>query len=590
MPVERVVWVEIDTDGCALDFGVGACPAALAGAVVRKCYRTWATCPTVATQAAYVPTVRTLRFVQPRAGLPRGGPLMIPALLSVSEVSATANIAGADDRMGGFGRRGTGKAVFRDFRYHDGATDLYAGQRRSGAAQIDEGPYEPNDRGTFFGRLRARWPYYTGRPFRRIEADLDGGVLTVRETRHFVITEMAGPDTDGKVTVEYSDVLDLADSDRVVAPKPTPGQLAADIDALAGALTLTPAGVGDAHYPATGRLCIGSEIVSFTRTGDAFTLTGRGLSSTTAAAHKAGDTAQLTFSVQNARIDDTLLTLLRDFGGIPADWFPVAEWAAEVSRWMPAVRLTTDVCTPTGVAKLAGELAVLGVTVWPDDVARKVRLRCNRPVFGDTVAQLDERRHILSIKAEDRNEARLTDVFFYSVQIDPTKSATSADNYRRAAHVWDERATSPRAHGDTRIRRVFCRWLNQGADAVVAGLARRLLNRFADAPRHLRIVARRDSAPALVAVADVTTRALQDVTGRSDPARVQIISQRAEAGSGNVELVAQAYDFSGRYGVATNNSRPTYSLSTQRQRANGFYAVNPATMTFPDGTGPYRAI
>lgn len=590
MPVERVVWVEIDTDGCALDFGVAPCPAALGGAVQRKCYRTWETCPTVAAQAAYVPTVRTLRFIQPRAGLPRGGPVMIPALVSVSEVSATANIAGADDRMSAFGRRGTGKAVFRDFRYHDGLTDLYAGQRRSGAAQLDEGPYEPGDRGTFFGKLRARWPYYTGRPFRRIEAELSGGVLTVLETRHLVITEMAGPDTDGKVTLEYSDVLDLADSERVVAPKPTPGQLAADIDAVATALTLTPAGVGDAHYPATGRLCIGSEIVSFARTGDAFTLTARGLSGTTAGPHKVGDTAQLTFSVQNARIDDTLLTLLRDFGGIPASWFPVAEWAAEITRWMPSVRLTTDICAPTGVAKLAGELAVLGITVWPDDVAQKVRLRANRPVFGDTVAKLNERDDILSMKAEDRNDARLTDVFFYSVQVDPTKSATSADNYRRFTHRWDARATSPRAHGDTRIRRVFCRWLNQGADAVVGGLAQRLLNRFSDTPRHLRMVVRRAKAPALVAVAEVTTRALQDATGRSEPARVQIISREAEAGSGNVELVAQAYDFSGRYGVATGNARPTYSNSTLKQRANGFYAVDPVTLQFPDGTGPYRAI
>src|SRR5690606_18894369 len=126
-----------------------------------------------------------------------------------------------------------------------------------------------------------------------------GGGLTTAFTRHFIITDMAME--DGTVTIEGKDVLDLADDKRVQAPKAVNGSLAADIDTVAMAFTLSPAGIGDLEYPASGFACIGSELVQFTRSGDAVTIVQRGVSGTTIASHSAGDSVQPSFSPRRER-------------------------------------------------------------------------------------------------------------------------------------------------------------------------------------------------------------------------------------------------------------------------------------------------
>lgn len=577
--------VEVDVDRCTRTFGVGVCTAALGGAVVRKCYNTFQTC---ALKTAFSSAPFTLRFCEPRRGIPAGAGLF-PALDDVSTTSATVNIAGADERMAALGRRATIKARLRDFRFHDRGIDPYQAERVSGGAQTDEPGYDPGERGTFFGKLKARWPHYSGRALRVIEADISGGALVILRTRHFVITDWVGPDNDGFVTIEAKDVLDLADNSRALAPATSRGVLAADIAAGAASLTLSPAGIGASDYPASGRAKIGAELVDFTRVGDVVTLTGRGLRGTSAAGHSSGDTFQIVLSVQNMRVDDFLEVLLRDYAKIPQAFIPKATWAAEVSRWMPSVRITTDIATPTGVAKLAGSLAVLGPAIWWDDVAQLIGFRANRPAV-DGVRELNEVAHIKAIELEDRNDDRLTEVLFYSVQIDPTKSDTSADNYARLTATVDLEAEGANAHGDVRVRRIFCRWFNDGADIIVSGLAKRLLYRFRAAPLRARITLdAKDGDIALADVLSVTSSAFCDETGKPVPRLMQVIAREETKPGVEFEILAQAYDFSGRYGVATENTRPTYSASTDTQRIAGLYAVDPVTLRFPDGSGPYVA-
>lgn len=80
---------------------------------------------------------------------------------------------------------------------------------------------------------------------------------------------------------------------------------------------------------------------------------------------------------------------------------------------MPTVRLSTHICSPTGVAKLVGELAVLGVSIWWDDVAQLVQFRPARPTDGDTVWSLTEGANLKSVEAEERDDDRLTEVLFF---------------------------------------------------------------------------------------------------------------------------------------------------------------------------------
>jgi hypothetical protein len=587
MPREPVTFVEIDMDRCTRTWGVAPCTATLSAEVPRKCVNTFGTCRA---KDAFASAPYTLRFCENRPNLPKGE-IYFPFLERVSQITATVNIAGSDEDMSPLGRRATVKVSFRDARHNDLGLDPYRAERISGAAQWGGAGYNPEPRGTFFGKLRARWPHYTGRPFRILEGYLDGGTFTLEQTRHYVLTDWIGPDEDGLVQLEGKDPLSALSDDRALFPPPSKGVLSADMGAGVGvAATLLPAGIGDLEYPASGRAKIGSEILSYTRAGDVITTTARGLASTSAATHSAGDTVQHVEFVNGERIDDFVerVALTR----LPAALVPKAtKWEPEISRWMPSVRLTTNLATPTGIAELLGSLAVLGVSIFWDDVEQEMALKPNRPPDGDPVYTLTERDNLKAVATEDRNGDRLTEINFWSVQIDPTRGAKETGNYRRVSVFPDLEAMDSRAFGDVRIRNVLCRWFDEGADTIISGLGRRLLSRFKSAPRLLTVrVDPKDRTIPLAAVCLVSTRQFQDDTGESLPTLMQVISREPTGAGGDVEYRLQAYQFAGRYAYATENTRPVYLASSEAQRARGFYACDPVTLKMSNGDEPYRAI
>ncbi len=593
MALEPFTWVEIDDEVCTRTFGVGGCPAALGPDVPCKCFGTFATC---AAKAAFDPVIRTLKYCEPRAELPRGAGVMFPVLRSVSEISGTVNIAGTDGDMSAFGRNATVTVELDEFPHHDRGVDPYAEERVSGAAQIDEPGYDPATRGGHLGKQRARSPYYTGRALRVVSAyigaGLTAGQIVNPVTRHYVQSDRAMADNGRSVRIEAKDVLSLAGNDNATVLDVSKGALAADISAVAVAATLTPEGIGDVDYPASGRALIGSEIVSYTRAGDVLTLTGRGLAGTAAAAHSAADTVQQVVHVDRWRVDTTLQFLLHVRAKVPLSFLPLAAWAAEIDRWMPQVRLSTHLCKPgEGVSGLAGELAVLGISVWWDEVAQLVMLQVNRPPDPGAVHELTDAAHLLDISVEDRQKDRLTDVMFFSVQIDPTKSASSAENYRRVTMTVATEAKGAAAYADTKVRKIYCRWLNDGANSVVSTLSKRLLNRFAAAPvRATLTVSVKDRFIGLADVLSVTSRGLTGATGREIPVPFQVIRRSEPDRGSTVEVLAQAFQFSGRYAYAAENTRPDYAASSAAERARGMYAADNATLKMSNGDEPYRAI
>lgn len=584
MPREPVTLVEIDLDRCARTWGTAPCTAALSGDVPRKCFNTFGTCKA---KAAFLSAPYTLRFAEPRPGLPKGE-ILFPFLDKVSQITATVNIAGSDESLGPLGRRATVKVTFQDAPHNDFGLDPYQAERISGAAQWGGVGYDPGARGTFFGKLRARWPHYTGRPLRILEGYLDGGTFTLEQTRHYILTDWTGPDEGGRVQLEAKDPISALADDRAVWPPVSPGVLAAAITAGDLAATLSPAGIGDAEYPASGRAKVGSEILSYTRAGDAITITGRGVANTTAAAHEAGDTFQHVEWVNEERLDDFVYRVASTVLA-PAHLPKATKWTPAISRWMPSIRLQTHIA-PTGISKLLGSLSVLGVSIFWEDVAQEMALVPDRPVDNDTIYTLTDRDHIKAAKIEDRNGDRLTELYFWTVQIDPTKGNDDKGNFRRTSLFADLDAKDDRAFGDTRLRHVVCRWFDNGSDIVVGTLGKRLLSRFVNAPRRLVLtVDPKDRTIPLAAVVEVTTRLLQDETGASNPQFWQVISREPSGPGGDVELVLQAYTFGPRYAYATEDTRPTYLASTRAQRLRGMYACDPVTLKMSNGDDPYRA-
>lgn len=584
--------VEFDVDFCQEVYGTSPCTASLSSpGNPRKCYNTNHTCQD---KTNFNPSPLTLRFAEPRVDLPAGGPITFPVLERVSPVTATVNIAGTDEKFNGLGRRGTITATFTDFPYNDRVTDNYASERKSGAAQLDEVGYNPEDRGSFFAKLKARWPTYGDRPMRYIEGYIDeNGNLQIESTRHYIITDFKGPSRSGKVTLEGKDILHLADDKKALCPKPSRGQVKTEVVSSGANLEveLVPVGIGDSDYPASGWAVLGREVVTFTRVGDLITLTGRGLLNTERKSHKAGTTLQVAYRVENTRIDDLVEDLFVNYSSVPSEFIPKADWAADVTKWASTLILDTIITKPEGVQKLVSELAAIGVSVWWDDVAQEIKLKINSPVFGEQITDLTDDSHILDIEQEDNDEDRLTQVHFYSVQTDPTGSTTDKNNFDRVIVAIDSEAEQEDAYRNPRVREIFCRWVNTGADSVLLVNALRMLRRFNTAPVTYKVrIDNKDNALSLTDVVRLSTRVAQDVTGKPTPKLTQIRHKATRKEHGWTDIELQDFLFNGEFRVIAPNDAPVYGSASQAQKDQFAYLIAEADDFFPDGAPAHQLI
>ena len=580
---QRVQWIEIDIPRCTLTWGVGACTAAFGAAIKRKCYNTFQTC---VVEPAFVSAPQTVVFFPPVSGAPLNS---LPCISGpIKETESTVNIAGAEPNMSAFGRRGTVQFPVADFVDNDAWFDRYQAERVSGAAQTDEAGYQPVERGTVFTKLKARWPHFAGRACRVKDGWLEDGILTVEATRHYILTDFE-TDKPGAAVFKGRDILDVAGNDRALAPKPCRGKVKTAITAGSASLTLTPVGIGADDYAASGRAVIGSEIVSFTRSGDVLTLTGRGLAGTTAAGHSALASVQQTLYYDRVRADIVANDLLTNFAPVQSASIPVAAWDAEMQQGAPGMILKTEVTKPEPVGKLAAELGLLGLSFWWDGDTHTVGMKTNRPIFNDVTFEITDDDIVRDgIDLKSRDDRRLTEVLFQTVQIDPTK-ALSDDNFTRYEYTIDGDAKSPDAYGDSRLKVEKIRWINQGNDALVRVLSLRYLKRFSTAPDHVSVVVRREQYPTigLADVAFLTSTMRTDDTGKASRMAYQVISKQ-NAGGGLVDLLLQRYFYDGRYARFLRDTDPVnYNDASPEVIARGFYFVSNATPVFDDGTGPY---
>jgi hypothetical protein len=507
----------------------------------------------------------------------------------IKETEATVNIAGADPNLSAFGRRATVEFSVADFRDNDTWFDRYWPERISGAAQIDEPGYDPAQRGTVFTKLKARWPHFAGRACRVIDGWVEDGALTVEATRHYILTDFE-TDKRGHATFKARDILDVAGNDRALAPKPCRGKLLTDISSFGTTLTLTPAGIGNDDYDVSGRALIGSEIVSFVRSGDVLTLTGRGLGGTVAAGHKALSTVQQTLYYNGVRADLVAADLLTNYAPVPLSYIPTAEWDAAMLGGAPGLKLTAEVTSPEQVSKLIAEMGLLGLSFYWDGDAQKVGLKVNRPIYDDATWEITDNEIIRDgIELKSRDDKRLTEVLFQSVQIDPTKSL-SDDNFTRYEYTIDGDAKAPDAYNDSRLKVEKIRWFNQGADSQVRALSLRYLKRFSVAPDRVEVVVRKESYPGLklTDVVYLTTTMRTDATGKATRLAYEVAG-KSQAGPGLVRLTLQRYLYEGRYARVLRDVDPvTYGSASAEVRARGAYLVSVSSPTFAaDGTGPY---
>ena len=584
---EALTLVEIDQDFCSLTYGNSPCQAALNGTGATECFNTFQTCQD---QANYNKTTKTLKFTKPNTGFPKGE-YYIPSLVSVGSNPTEISIGSSDVDSRPLGRGSSVKIVFKDHPYTDKIVDPYRLTRN----------YDPFSQSTFWAKWLSRNPFYQNRALRVLDGYVGQDVADMR-TRNYLIQKIDGPDSNGKVTITAQDALKLADDKRAQCPLPSTGKLAGTLAIGATAVTLTPTGVGNAEYPASGTARIGSELVTYTRSADAVTLTARGLRGTTDEAHSASETLQQVKTFVNTRVDLVIKELLEDFANIDPALIPATDWATEASTYLAGFTLNTWITAPTGVSKLLSEIVNLCTCyIWWDEVDQEIKFRAIRPAVPDEtiVKEVNSTQNIVanSLKIERKAEERLSQLWINYDQFDPTESLTRTSNYRRLDITIDTAAETSNEYDEKRVKELFSRWFDSSNAGAASTASTRLLDRYRDDPIYYTFSM--DAKDRSILAADViqfTHPSMVDFTGAPRVDTLQVVKVTEVDPGHRYEYKAQAYGFAlsgygSRFGYIEDNAQADYDVATDADRNFGGFICDDTTESFPfDDGDAYRIV
>jgi len=381
---------------------------------------------------------------------------------------------------------------------------------------------EDFDSGTFFGKWRARYgTRLRGKSLRWITG-LDTQTLAQMDTNHFVIESTDGPTPGGTYTIVAKDVLKLADGDRAQAPLLSNGFLVANIDDSVTSATLSPAGIGNAEYPASGHVAIGGEeIAAFTRSGDDLTLT-RGQLGTLADEHEAGDRVQLVLRYVGEDPGDIIADLLESYAGVPSAYIPITAWNTETDSFLQRL-YTATIAEPVSVNKLVSEIVEqAALAVWWEPLSELIRLQVLRSISTDAARFTEENTIEGSLQIKDQPKTRISQVWTYFGQRNPLRPIDEPDNFRSVSITADLEAEGE--YGGASIRKIFSRWIPFGGRTVAERLNNIQIGRFVDPPRHFTFDVFRygEISPRLGSGYRVEAWPIQDVDGSATNAPIQI--------------------------------------------------------------------
>jgi hypothetical protein len=504
---ETVTIVEIDQPLCDLVYGTLPCTAVLGTTGSRKCYNSRATCQD---PDNYTPGTLTLRFARPQEGLLQYGNV-IPSIGSISTTAGSINLAAMDRNASALGQREVVTIRLDDHLHSDHLVDKYRLERATGAAQADGVGYDPYERGTFWGKWLARNPYHTNYRV-RVRQGVMGQPLEEMRTRHYIIDRIDGP-TDGSVTLVAKDLFSRIEAKKAVAPAASRGELSAAITATDTTATLSPAGIGDLDYPASGRVAIGDEIIAFDRAGDTLTLTARGDLSTEADSHDAEDLVQVVLSYASQRAHNITYDLLVNYTALTAADINKAAWDAEAEA-LPEL-YTGHIAKPTPVQDLVGELSEqAGFTVWPEVSTGLIEFVALTPTVP-TGEPVDDNGWIVdgSLATKRQTAKRVSQTWVYYAQINPTEDLTEKRNYRSRLVTGDLVAEDDQHYGAKAIREVFSRWIPQFGRGLAETSGERILSLFRDPPMEARFAIHASRSLALARNFRLRIAESQDDTG-----------------------------------------------------------------------------
>ena len=509
--------------------------------------------------------------------------MFLPIVENVTSQSTELNIANGSRDSSPLGTRASVTITMRDIPYDDTFVDKYTADRA----------FTPYARSSFWAKFLARNLYYQNRSI-RIRDGYVGEVVTDMRTRNYVIDRIVGPDSNGRITITAKDVLKLAEDKRAQAPRASNGTIDVNISAVATSFNLTPAGIGNTEYPASGKGVVGSEVISFTRSSDAITVVARGANNTTAATHQAGDTFQLCLEYSDDRVDDVIADLLENYGNIDPAYLPTTDWSDEADVWLVNARVNGIITEPTGVTTLIGELCEQCTCfIWWDEIDQEIKFKPVRPtVAADNVVDIDQDSNVVaeSLKLIREPNQRISQAWIYYKRFNPTESLTKSSNYSILSINADLEAETEEQYGESRVRVVYSRWLTDANAGQVLTLGSRLLISYRDNPQYITFSL--DAKDRDIKVGDVvrlTHRSIVDIYGEPEQTSLQVISCEEVESGHRIEYKCQVFGFSGRFAFVMPDGSNDYGSATDDEKNTGGYICADSEI-FSDGTEAYKII
>ena len=508
-----LTYVEIDIDFCANVFGVSPCTAT--GAGDAKCFNSIKTCQD---RVNFSNSPVTLRFAKDCGYLPAD----IPAIPSITGVDyQPVQISLGKD----LGTRAAVTVLFKDHPWADSGAgyDPY----RTGRS------YNPWERGSYWGKFRARQPFLRGRALRLIRGTL-GQTIDEMTAHHFLIEDFNGPTPQGQFTITAKDILKLADGDRAQAPFLSNGYLGGVLAAGAGAFTIQPTGIGNEEYPPSGYIAIGGEeICSFSRAGDNFTI-ARGQLGTTDVQHEADDRVQacLIYAAENPA--SIIGDLLVNYAGIPDKYFNFENWQTEVNAYLQRL-YSVCVADPVDISTLVSELVEqAALALWWSDTEELVKLRVlrnqvNTQVFSDN--NIIEN----SLQVSEQPDKLVTEIWTYYGMRNPLEPVDDPANYRSTLATVDLQTETDL--GSSAIKKIFSRWIPAYGSDIAARVNAIQLSRYKSPPRLFQFKTFQfgDITPVLGNGYNLEARVLQDATGDIEATPIQIVRLSENEGEYSIE-------------------------------------------------------
>ena len=400
--------------------------------------------------------------------------LAIPAMQNYQTAPTVLNVASGSRNKSPLGYRAVSNVRIKDFPWNDVGTDPYVSTRA----------YDPDQIGSFWSKWLARNPYHIGYTLNIYEG-LIGEPLSAMTQREYVI-EKIDAGRNG-VSITAKDILRKITDTNLTAPYLSRGELASNITNVETAMTVAGATLSD--YPATGYVRINSEVIQYAQryeTTDGniyFDGLTRGLAGTTAAAQSQNDRVQRVLYYNATPFHEILYDLLVNWGGIPAKYINLADWAVAKTTYRPDYNFTAWITDPDKIEELLAEVCLQAVSnLWWDERVQKILMEPVRPQPSPTILTDDDAIVAGSFSIEEKPEERASQAHVYYLQRTPIPSVTEKSNYSRVS-VYIDVLKQVQYGGEPQIRELFCRFIS--TQAIANSLAQTYLDRFSDVRKEI---------------------------------------------------------------------------------------------------------